>query len=236
MSLTKAKGNMYDWVTHMHTHLGGECPHKCSYCYVQRNRFGVSPKYKGQVRLLTPELDVNYGKGKIIFIEHMNDLFADGVDADWIRPILEHCNKYPDNKYVFQTKNPHRATAFTYQFPPNIMIGTTIETNRFALTESNSKAPDPSDRVEYIKMLRVHDGYKTFITLEPIMDFDVNIMTDWIISAAPSFVNIGADSKGTGLIEPSADKILALVENLRVANITIKKKVNLGRILGGHNA
>lgn len=35
MALTKSKGNMYPWVTHTHTHLRGECPHGCRYCYVQ---------------------------------------------------------------------------------------------------------------------------------------------------------------------------------------------------------
>lgn len=29
MSLKKSTGNMYPWVTHTHTHLGGECSHKC---------------------------------------------------------------------------------------------------------------------------------------------------------------------------------------------------------------
>ena len=33
MPLVKSTGNMYSWVDCMHTHLGGECPHKCSYCY-----------------------------------------------------------------------------------------------------------------------------------------------------------------------------------------------------------
>ena len=30
MAITKAVGNMYDWVTHMHTHLAGRCSHECS--------------------------------------------------------------------------------------------------------------------------------------------------------------------------------------------------------------
>ena len=79
MPLVKSKGNMYDWVTHMHTHLGGQCPHKCSYCYVQRNRFGVNPKYQGDLRIISQELNVNYGSDKILFIEHMNDMFANGM-------------------------------------------------------------------------------------------------------------------------------------------------------------
>ena len=34
MSLRKNKkgSNMYEWVSHMHSFLGGECQHKCRYC------------------------------------------------------------------------------------------------------------------------------------------------------------------------------------------------------------
>jgi DNA repair photolyase len=43
MGIVKAKGNMYPWVTHMHSHLRGACSHACPYCYVQAiigRRFG----------------------------------------------------------------------------------------------------------------------------------------------------------------------------------------------------
>lgn len=32
MPLNKAKGNMYEWVTHTWNPLAGECSHGCSYC------------------------------------------------------------------------------------------------------------------------------------------------------------------------------------------------------------
>lgn len=32
MSLKKSKGNMYDWVSHTHSHLSGKCGHQCGYC------------------------------------------------------------------------------------------------------------------------------------------------------------------------------------------------------------
>lgn len=35
MPLNRSTGNMFSWVTHTRTHLGGQCPHQCSYCYVQ---------------------------------------------------------------------------------------------------------------------------------------------------------------------------------------------------------
>lgn len=121
MPLKKSSGNMYPWVTHMHTHLGGECPHRCGYCYVQTNPHGVHPRYKGPVRLIEDELNVDYSRKwwdkkagvwkteKIIFIEHMGDLFAEGTPPNFTEAIVNHCRKYPENEYVFQTKNPERA-------------------------------------------------------------------------------------------------------------------------------
>jgi ribosomal protein L37AE/L43A len=35
MGIVKAKGNMYPWVTHMHSHLRGACSHACPYCKEQ---------------------------------------------------------------------------------------------------------------------------------------------------------------------------------------------------------
>jgi DNA repair photolyase len=214
----------------MHTHLGGACPHRCSYCYVQAGVAKISGKYVGPVRLLEKELSVNYGEGKTIFIEHMNDLFAyPGVWDLTIGAILGHVCRYPNNQYIFQTKNPARAWGYRHLFPPSYMIGTTIETNRDISVIS--KAPGPSARASGLALFSGY-GIKTFITIEPIMDFDVNVFPGLIVSAKPSFVNIGADSKGCGLAEPSADKIIGLVELLTFGGVVIRKKTNLSRILG----
>ena len=60
MPLTKAKGNMYDWCTHTHTHLGGLCPHRCVYCSTSAigRRFKFS-RYTGLLYLVA--------KGKLSF-------------------------------------------------------------------------------------------------------------------------------------------------------------------------
>jgi DNA repair photolyase len=231
MPLKKSQGNMYDWITYMHTHLAGRCPHECSYCYVQTNPHGVAPRYKGEPRLIEEELNIGYGSdGKIIFIEHMGDLFAKGIFDKWIDQILLHCRLFPKNTYVFQTKNPIRTSVFLSRFPSKSLIGTTIETNRIIpLVTSISKAPIPLDRYLGIKKCK-GKGFDIFVTVEPIMDFDVDVLSGWLIDLKPSFVNIGADSKNCGLPEPSPDKIRVLIQALQKANITIKKKTNLKRL------
>jgi len=225
--LKKSVGNMYEWVTHVHAHLGGKCGHECAYCYVQRNRFGVSPRYQGDVRIFGNEFSVDYGRDKVIFIEHMNDLFAAGVPDAFIDKILGHCCRYPGNKYVFQTKNPERVHRWLNRFPPSFIIGTTLESNRH-YPEVMGKSPTPAQRVAGMKRLPAG-----FITIEPILDFDVNEFARFIHEVRPLFVNIGADSKRCGLPEPTAEKVEKFVEVLRSFEVQIRNKSNLGRLLGG---
>lgn len=223
MPLTKSKGNMYEWVTHTHTHLGGECPNHCTYCFVESPRWGRALRYTGDLRLIEPEFSVRYGEGKTIFVEHCNDIGSEGVCYAWRQRIYEHCNLWPKNTYVFQSKNP--LVFFAGGYPHGSILGTTIETNREIPTVS--KAPAPASR--YLAMKRI-EGRK-FVTIEPILDFDVDVLVEWIVDLNPEFLNIGADSKGHGLIEPPKEKVIALIEKLGAAGVKINEKHNLARLL-----
>lgn len=227
MSLKKSQGNMYPWVTHTHAHLGGECPHKCKYCYVDNPRFGRPEKYKGELRLIEPEFAVKYGEGKTIFIENCNDLFAVDVPQHFINKVIAHCLKWPDNTYVFQTKNPARYLTMDALFPDNSIFGATIETNRDIA--DIGKAPRPKERMAAMVKLQ---GRK-FVTVEPILKFDLDELSDWIKQIAPEFVNIGADSKNHGLPEPTIEEVDSLIEVLKGWNIEIREKHNLGRLRNG---
>lgn len=234
MPLKKSTGQMYPWVTHTHASLGGECPHKCTYCYVESPRIGRPPRYQGQPRLLENELKVTFGEGRTIFVENCNDLFAEEVPEDFIVKVVGHCLEWPKNTYVFQTKNPSRLLRYIAngnRFPDDIMIGTTIETNRPETLSKISSAPPPKDRFEAMRQIVA----PKFCTVEPIMDFDVDILAGWLTSMGtegkPYFVNIGADSKGHGLEEPESEKVMALVRALNDAKIEIRKKHNLDRLL-----
>ena len=56
---------------------------------------------------------------------------------------------------------------------------------------------------------------KTYISFEPIMDFDIDKMIGYIKVAEPNFVSIGADSKGHKLPEPSSEKVKELISELK---------------------
>lgn len=227
MSMKKSAGNMYPWVTHTHCHLGGECPHKCAYCYVKSFPFRPE-KYRGPLRLIEKELAVDYGTGKTIFIENCNDMFSRDVPGDWIWAILQHCRKFPDNIYVFQSKNPRKMAYHAKDLPPSGLFGTTIE-SCWAYPQI-SDAPMPLSRQRGMRMLP--PSFRKFVTIEPILDFNVDILSMWIDQIRPEFVNIGADSKRHNLPEPTPDKVHALIAKLKEYGIEIREKHNLERLLG----
>lgn len=228
MGLIKSKGNMYSWVSHTHTHLGGKCSHECKYCYVQAmsERFPVMKnKFSGPLRLLEDEFKVDYGKGKVIFIEHCNDLFASNVPQEFLHRILAHCAVFPSNTYVFQTKNTERMFKNFVLLPPDRIIGTTIESD--IDYPDISKAPLVWDRIFWLAML---EKERKFVTIEPVLDFNVHTLAALVAGASPFFVNLGADSKNRGLPEPSVEKVMDLVQVLGTYNIELREKHNLKRL------
>jgi len=236
MPLTKSRGNMYDWVTHTHSHLGGQCTNQCDYCYVQamERRFN-SGKYAGKLRLLDNELNVAYNqrgglfsKPRTIFVEHCNDLCCDGVADKWIYEILQHCIQYPIHHYVFQTRNPERLLGF--ELPQRCTVGTTIETDDADLLLKHSKAPPPKYRASGLRELG-KNGIRTFLTIEPIVQFDLDAFVNLVKQAKPLFVNIGADSKNSGLPEPTQSDVLALATRIQALLIEVHTKSNLKRIV-----
>jgi protein gp37 len=184
---------------------------------------------QGKLRLDDKVLNENLGENNIIFVGSGTDMFADNVPTEWIGKVLNRCHESEmnrENTYLFQTKNPRRLLIF-YQathLPPFSIVGTTIETNR----DSNLTAPITMlDRVLNLKLCF---NFHRVITIEPIMDFDLQPFVELIKTANPKWVNIGADSKGHGLPEPSGDKIKGLICQLELFT-EVKLKSNLKRLI-----
>lgn len=218
------KGNMYEGVI-TYNPLGGECPHKCAYCSTNSiKRFpDVAAKYSGSLKLY-PGLPKK--SEKTVFVCAQNDLFAKEVSFEMIGEIIRRCREV-DNEYLFQSKNPMRMKEFAPFFPERTILCTTIETNRIYLQMGN--APHPLHRSTAMHEHKLA-GFKTQITIEPIMDFDLNELFEYIDFAKPDQVNIGADSKRNNLPEPSKEKILALIAELEKFTV-VKQKSNLKRLL-----
>jgi protein gp37 len=221
--LNKAKGNMYSWVTHTWNTIKGECPHGCTYCYVKR--WGKQKP----VRLDAKELQTDLGSNNFIFVGSSCDMFADSIPEEWILLTLGYCNAFPHNNYLFQSKNPARMSFYLLRhfFPKNSIFCTTIETNRYD-QQYMGITPTPMYRAEY--MHRIAQIANTYVTIEPIMDFDTDEMLDIIELCQPDQVNIGADSGNNHLPEPSKEKLLTLIDELKTFTV-IDKKNNLKRLL-----
>ncbi len=218
--LKKQTGNMYEFITHMWSPIRGKCSHDCSYCYTKR--WGPQkPLHIDEKDLMT-----NLGEGNFIFVCHTIDLFAADVSTEWILNVLGQLRLYPENRYLLQSKNPHRFLDFDERYPENVLLGTTIETNRDIV---ESKAPSCKERAWALGMLS-KDDFETMVTIEPIFDFDLDDLVDLIMLANPEWVNIGADSKGHGLPEPPPEKIRLLIDRLRETT-DVKLKGNLNRII-----
>ena len=214
--LNKQKGNMYNFVTHTWNPIKGECEHFCTYCFMRV--FSQKP-----LHFVEKELKDDLGENRTIFIGSSTDMFAKSVKSDWIIKVLNHCKEYPKNIYLFQSKNPKRFYEFIDFFPKDSILGTTIESNR---NSNFSDAPEPRERAKAMTML----NNVTMVTIEPIMDFDLEELVFLIKTIQPKWVNIGADSKNHNLPEPSKEKILQLIEELKKFT-KVNLKENLQRLL-----
>lgn len=219
--ITESRGNMYSWVTHTWNTIKGECPHGCTYCYMKR--WGKQKP----VRFDEKELNTDLGSGNFIFVGSSCDVFAKDIPDRWIWKTIDHCYKYyHKNGYLFQTKNPQKMAKFYeadhWDF---IRICTTIETNRTYL--EMGATPNVYNRASWLSSFESSDKY---VTIEPIMDFDITQLVDIIKLCNPVQVNIGADSGNNHLPEPSKEKILELINELKKFTV-IDQKRNLQRLL-----
>jgi len=223
--LNKQSGNMYPWCDFTWNPIKGICPHACTYCYYQNN-----PRYKdkiGELRLDEKCLRDKLGKGRTIFIGSSTDMWALGSEYIWIEKVMDYLNTFPDNTYLLQSKDPHRMYLYRSLFPPRTIIGTTAETNRHELTDKLSSAPCAVTRLNWLEQFVENNK---MVSMEPIMDFDIEPFVLSIKQAKPLFVSIGADSRNCDLPEPPSGKLKELISELeRFTKVKIKK--NLNRLL-----
>lgn len=222
MGLNNSKGNMYDFVTHTWNTVKGSCPHNCGYCYMKRWGKQNPP------RLDKSEFKTDLGVGNFIFVGSSNDLFAAEHPEEWILETLKHLEKH-DNRYLLQSKNPARILDYidAAVISDKAVICTTIETNRY-YPEFMSNCPLVDNRADAMNI--ISEIVKTYVTIEPVMDFDLPEMVGLIKRCNPEQVNIGADSGNNHLPEPSKEKVLELIAALEEFT-KVKQKANLKRLL-----
>ena len=205
------------------------CYHMCVYCYARRlaeTKLRHTPRYRSG---FTPRINFKafrkrFKRGEIVFPVDMGDLFAEGIPKEWVLRVLRHIERYPKTYFLFLTKNPSRYHEFLEHFPENAVLGATIETNKDDLyTEHRiSKAPLPSRR--YRAMAKLEWDLK-FISIEPILEFDLDEMVKWVKDIDPVLVFVGYDNWNNKLPEPSYHDTLKLIDELEHITLVIRKTI-----------
>ena len=207
------------------------CTHNCTYCWARKlalTKLRHTPRYREgfKPRLNLEEFRKRF-KGGVIFVSDMGDLWGDWVPDEWIRRVLNHIKKFPDTWFLFLTKNPQRYHDFLDEIPPNAILGATIETNRDIYFQEGfrpriSSAPLPSRRYRAMRDL---DWPLKFISIEPIMDFDLDVFTKWIEEINPFMAYVGYDNYNNKLPEPPLGKTLELIKRLEDFTLVIRKTI-----------
>ncbi|MBA7645896.1 hypothetical protein ES703_53656 [subsurface metagenome] len=208
------------------------CEFECSYCNARKaalTRLKESPRYKDGFKphLVEAELKRTFRPGQFIFVAYMGDIAFASRRAREV--IYSRICQFPHTYFLIQTKNPECFRWWRLPTPVNVYLGTTIETNRdYHLT----KAPQP---IERFRQLTGYPHNLKFLSIEPIMDFDLEELTQWVKLLQPDIIEVGADNYHNHLPEPPWGKVERLLESLRGICPKVIEKEGLERLKGGHD-
>jgi protein gp37 len=219
-----------DWADRSWNPVTG-CLHNCEYCYARKiaNRFadksnltyvdGVKPEHLSNIpypygfvptlhkeRLIEP---LKIKKPQTIFVCSMADLFGEWVPDEWIKEVFEACDKAPQHRYLFLTKNPERYIGTKPK--DNYWYGSTI-------TDGTQKA-----------LIEISGKLNTFVSIEPLMG-DVSKLRDlrhfkWVI--------IGAETGNRkDKVIPKKEWIESIVETCKYREIPVFMKESLRELMG----
>lgn len=228
------KSRMYDETKTWSPFKG--CYFSCSYCIPSFQRLAKRLKKKClECYLYTPhehpERLSKIPSAKIIFVAGNGDIFF--AKPSFVYRIIEaikKCNRtFPSRVYYFQSKNPGIFEIYLSSFPKNVILVTTLETNRDKGYEKISRAPKPRKRFEDFKSLK---WKRKVVTIEPVMDFDLKQFLQWILEINPEYIWIGYNSrpKEVKLPEPNLSKLRKFIQRLRKNGIEVRVKESRGLI------
>ena len=254
-SESKKIGNMYQDVTGWN--LGVGCDFECTYCKLsfqaqskrrgsvkkQPKRPGCDSCYKYEFHLHPERMDrmPNPPKDHYIWPFQYSDIYwaKKPNEIKFIREAIAKTAEHPERIFFWQSKSPAVFEQYLGDFPPNTLIGTTLESDRDDIYNFPVQVQEKGSWKDYAKVSEapiMSERHRQFlnlkwsrktITLEPILDFNHDKFVDMILAIKPEIVWIGVNSKRDkirGLPEPSQEKIERLIKSLEEAGINIRRK------------
>ena len=205
------------------------CEFYCKYCWAWR----MARRQKCEwCRLFRPHLHEERLNPKLlpksgtVFVCDMGDIACQHVlDVKAVLQFIESFQRGHETVFFFETKQPwFYITIFqrlTNLDPKKTILSATIETNREQITSQVSLAPPPIQRYGGMEEL---DWPRKHVSVEPVMDFDPDVMFKWITDIEPELVSIGYDNYNNRLPEPPLQKVLKLIEDLENSGIRVERK------------
>jgi protein gp37 len=202
------------------------CKFDCTYCkssfkrQAKRQKHNCIKCYKYEPYTHPDKLTQSLPK-----TDHMQFIFTcSSADiafcpTSYLEQILARIQKEPNKTFLIQSKYPKTFNRIV--FPHNVILGTTIETNRDDLYKGIAKAPSPSQR--YADFKAVKHSLK-MVTIEPVIDFDLDVMLRWIKDINPCMVWLGYDSGENHLPEPALQNVKQLHWELSKAGFVVMLK------------
>ena len=228
------------------------CLHGCKYCYARKiaNRFGGKYlPYGDNLNVIEKPFDGEKGidpypfkfeptfhkyrldepqktkKPQNIFVCSMADLFGEWVPDEWIKQVFEACEKAPQHRYLFLTKNPKR-----YR---ELRLNNMLPLNKnmwYGFTMSNS-----ADTLKWYSMPYEKDTKNQFVSIEPIVcdiynDFIKTVSKD---SKMANWIIVGAETGNRkGKVIPKREWIENIVEDCRNRKVPVFMKESLKELMG----
>ena len=174
--------------------------------------FGFSPTFH-TYRLEEPQA---WTEPKDIFVCSMANLFGEWIPDEWIRRVFKACEKAPQHRYFFLTKNPKRyIDLFNNGFMPkehdNFWFGTSV----------------PTPETEYF----FRDDANCFLSIEPIHD-DFPMEDKPLKEMGIKWIIVGAETGNrVGKVKPKKEWVQHIAETCKRNAIPLFMKDSLETLM-----
>jgi len=226
---------MFPFITCTWNPIGGPCPSNCCYCWAKaliekhqmKKYLKAEPYFDEKAKLKAKD-------GDFVFVQDMSDLFAHTVPTMAQFRVMQIIMNHPKIKFLLLTKHvyPYHGFLNLRAIPENVVLGVTVETNQMIFqTPSHyqsyqqiSRAPLPTNRLYWLSFLSQfrHD---LFISIEPILDFNLETFVYYLKAIKPKMVCVGYDNYDNKLPEPMLNKTEQLINELSKFTEVVKKTI-----------